>query len=342
MSAGGVTHLVQFSTGVASAEVAWRVVAEHGAENVTLLTADTRVEDEDNWRFGREVVGRLGCEWVILADGRTPMEVGRDRKCVPNNRMAVCSQILKRELLNNHIAEKYEPAETIIYLGYDWTEDHRVKAARSHWEPWTVEFPLTQAPHMWKEQILGLFRERGIEPPRLYGYGFQHANCGGACVRGGQAQWSLLLQVNRTRYLDWEAEEETSREQLGKDVSILRDRTEGKLTVVNRRCACAWGDYIEELDDGLEDAKPPAGFDCPACANTGLSRGVTRELDSRPLSLRSFRERIERQPSMFDADDWGACGCLMDGPAPGPETRTAISEVTGPDEAATSAGEASG
>ena len=32
-----------------------------------------------------------------------------------------------------------------------------------------------------------------------------------------------------------------------------------------------------------------------------------------PLSLRSFRERIERQPSMFDGDDWGACGCDMDG-----------------------------
>jgi hypothetical protein len=91
---------VQYSTGVASAEVAWRVVAEHGAENVTLLTADTRREDEDNWRFGREVADRLGCEWVILADGRTPMEVGRDRKCVPSNRMAVCSQILKRDLLD--------------------------------------------------------------------------------------------------------------------------------------------------------------------------------------------------------------------------------------------------
>ena len=51
-------HLVQFSTGVASAEVAWRLVAEHGPADVVLLTADTRVEDEDNWRFGREVAGR--------------------------------------------------------------------------------------------------------------------------------------------------------------------------------------------------------------------------------------------------------------------------------------------
>lgn len=260
--AGRVRHLVQFSTGAASAEVAWRVVAEHGAENVTLLTADTRAEDEDNWRFAREVADQLGCEWVIVSDGRTPMQAGRDERCVPNNKMAVCSRILKRDLLNAWRDEHCDPASTVVYLGYDWTEPHRVEAARKHWVPWRVECPLTQAPYLWKQQILDLFRERGIEPPRLYGYGFQHANCGGGgCVRGGQAQWALLLQVNRPRYLEWEGEERLSRDLLGKDVSILRDRSGGTTT---------------------------------------------------PLSLRSFRERIERQPSMFDADDWGACGCLMD------------------------------
>jgi len=43
----------QTTTGAASAEVAWRVVAEHGPENVVLLTADTLVEDADNWRFAQ-------------------------------------------------------------------------------------------------------------------------------------------------------------------------------------------------------------------------------------------------------------------------------------------------
>jgi hypothetical protein len=260
-------HLVQFSTGAASAEVAWRVVAEHGAANVVLLTADTLAEDADNWRFAREVAERLGCEWVRLADGRTPMQAGRDNRCVPNDRMAVCSRILKRELLDKYRAEHFDPAATIVYLGYDWTEMHRVKAARKHWAPWTVDCPLTRPPYLWKQQILDLFRERGIEPPRLYAQGFAHANCGGACVRGGQAQWELLLRVNRPLYLQWEAEEETTRDLLGKDVSILNDRS--------------------------------------------IRPGHTAE--RRPLSLRKFRERIERQPSMFDSGDWGACGCDMTG-----------------------------
>lgn len=253
-------HLVQFSTGAGSAEVAWRVVAEHGRSDVVLLTADTLVEDEDNWRFAQQVVDRLGCEWVRLADGRTPMQVGRDERCIPNNRMAACSKILKRQLLRRHMDQHYDPAGSIVYLGFDWTEPHRVTAARPHWAPWRVEAPLTEPPHLWKADLLGLWRARGIEPPRLYSYGFAHANCGGACVRGGQAQWSLLLQVNRPRYLEWEAEENKSRDELGKDLSILRDRTGGRL---------------------------------------------------RPLTLTEFRERIEHQPSMFDADDWGACGCLM-------------------------------
>jgi len=263
------THLVQFSTGAASAEVAWRVVAEHGKDDVVLLTADTLVEDDDNWRFAGEVAERLGCEWVRLTDGRTPMQVGRDQKCVPNNRMAVCSRILKRELLDEYRAAHYDPATTVVYVGYDWTEMHRVEAARRHWLPWIVDFPLTRPPYLWKEQVLDLFRERGIEPPRLYAQGFPHANCGGACVRGGQAQWELLLRVNRPRYLEWEAEEEKTRAELGKDVSILRDRA----------------------------AKPG------------------RTAETRALSLRQFRERLDTQPSLFDCGDWGACGCNMTGGA---------------------------
>ena len=228
---------------------------------MVLLTADTLVEDEDNWRFAEEVVARLGCEWVRLTHGRTPMQVGRDVRVVPNDRMAVCSRILKRELLDKYQTAHYDPADSIIYLGFDWTEQHRLAASLPHWAPWTVKAPLMDPPYLFKPQLLDLFRERGIEPPRLYSYGFGHANCGGACVRGGQAQWSLLLTVNRPRYLEWEADEELTRQLLEKDVSILHDRAGGG--------------------------------------------------PRRPLTLAAFRERIERQPSLFDADDWGACGCFM-------------------------------
>lgn len=254
-------HLVQFSTGAGSAEVAWRVVVEHGAASVILITADTMVEDADNWRFAEEVVDRLGCEWVRLADGRTPMQVGRDHRVVPNNRMAVCSRVLKRELIRKHMDASYDPAESTVYLGFDWTEPERHDRSIAHWAPWHIESPLLAPPYVSKPDLLDLFRSRGIEPPALYSQGFAHANCGGACVRGGQAQWANLLRVNRPRYLEWEADEDQTRTELGADVSILRDRTKGTL---------------------------------------------------RPLTLAAFRHQIDAQPSMFDADDWGACGCTED------------------------------
>ena len=31
----------------------------------------------------------------------------------------------------------------------------------------------------------------------------------------------------------------------------------------------------------------------------------------KPLTLREFRERLEQQPGLFDADDWGACACFV-------------------------------
>lgn len=253
-------HLVQFSTGLSSAEVAWRLVAEHGPESVVLMTADTTEEHPDNWRFGREVVARLGCEWIKLTDGRNPMQAGRDAKCVPNNRMAVCSKVLKRELLRWHLDAEHDPAADIVYIGYDWSEPSRIASARRFWAPWQMTALLAEPPYA--PPLEDLFRSRGIEPPYLYSLNLSHSNCGGFCVRSGQAQWALMLEADRCGYLRWEAEEEKSRALLGKDVTILRDRTGGTTT---------------------------------------------------PLSLMSFRERIEKQPSMFDADDWGACGCDVPG-----------------------------
>lgn len=254
------THLVQFSTGLGSAEVARRVVEAYGVNNVHLLTADTLAEDDDNWRFAREAHTFIKSpEWLILADGRTPMQVGRDERVVPNDRMPVCTKILKRQLLRKHINTNYDPANTVIHLGYDWTEPQRHQKAAPNWAPFEVRSVLMDPPYVHKAMLMFIWRSRyGIEPPRLYDAGFGHANCGGACVRGGQASWQRLLEWNRERYLEWEGEEETTREFLGKDVSILRSRKGGT---------------------------------------------------SVPLTLRRFREELDKDSTQFDPDDVGACGC---------------------------------
>jgi hypothetical protein len=234
--AQGLIHVVQYSTGAGSAEVAVRVVEEHGVDNVVLLTADTTVEDVDNWRFAEEAWKWLGePEWIRVCDGRSPMQVGRDVKVVPNDRMAVCSRILKREILRRYIEEHYAPERTLIYEGYDWTEPHRFERAIEPWKPYELRAPLLDPPYVQKAEILDAWKERGIKPPRLYDMGFAHANCGGACVRSGQAQWALLFREDPALYLEWEAEEEVTRQMLDKDVAILRDRRFGKVRPMTLR-----------------------------------------------------------------------------------------------------------
>ena len=208
-----------------------------------------------------------GVEWVVLKDGRTPMQAGRDARCVPNNRMAVCSRVLKRELIRGYLDEHFDPATSIVYLGYDWSEEDRRAQAAAPWEPWQVECPLMDPPKMDKRQILDSLRNRGITPPRLYALGFSHANCGGACVRGGQVDWRRLLFWNPARYAEWESEEEATRALLGKDVSILRDRRDER---DKEGVAMSLREYRERLtaDATLFDPEDAGGCGCDPWRDT--------------------------------------------------------------------------
>ncbi len=85
-------------------------------------------------------------------------------------------------------------------------------------------------PYIDKAQVLSALRAAGIEPPRLYGMGFPHNNCGGFCIKQGMAGFRHLLEVFPERYAYHEGREQELREFLGKDVAILRDRAGGTTT----------------------------------------------------------------------------------------------------------------
>ena len=107
----------------------------------------------------------------------------------------------------------------------------------------------------------------GIRPPRLYELSFPHNNCGGFCVRAGQAQFRKLLEVFPDRYRQHEAEEADLRAYLDKDVAILRDRRGGQtkpLTLRDFRARLEGGEACDAFDWGgcgcfvSDDAAPPA------------------------------------------------------------------------------------
>lgn len=225
---GGVRRLCLFSGGLVSWATAKRVVQKHGTEGVVLLFADTMMEDEDLYRFIVEAAANVGVPLTRIADGRTPWEVMRDERIIGGGMTGAdpCSKLLKRQLLDRWQRENCGP-ETVSYVGLDWTEEHRLARMRKRMPERKWEAPMTDPPYMSKPQMMAWLKEEGIEAPRLYKLGFPHNNCGGFCIKAGQAHFALLLRTMPERYAYHEGKEEEMRQMLGKDYAVLREQTNG-------------------------------------------------------------------------------------------------------------------
>lgn len=295
-----------FSGGIGSWATAKRVSEQHGTSDLTLLFADVKGfvsctcghderehingrgpcdvkpdgvtycgcrrltdsqphigEDEDCYRFIRDAAKNvgLGARLEIVKDGRNIWQVFKDRRFLGNSRQANCSEELKQKPCRAWLDANCDPADTIVYVGIDWTETHRIPKIETAYLPYRAEAPLTEKPYLDKDQMIAWAKSEGLEPPRMYAQGYPHANCGGGCVRAGKAQFALLHRVNPERFAVWAQKEQEVREHLGRDdVTILTEQRRG-----------------EEVN----------------------------------LPLPKLRERLESQPSLFDDDEFGGCGCFV-------------------------------
>lgn len=244
-----------FSGGVGSWMCAKRVSERHGVENLTLLFTDTRMEDEDLYRFLDQAAADLGAPLVKIADGRDPWEVFRDSRFLGNSRVDPCSKILKRQLADKWLAKHFDAAETIVYVGIDWTEEHRFARLKTRKadQGWTYEAPLTEPPYVTKREMFDALEAAGIAVPRLYRLGFSHNNCGGFCVKAGHGHFANLLRQLPDRYAYHEKQEQEFREFIGKPVSILTDTkggTKKPLTLKDFRIRLESGGQVDLFDIG--------------------------------------------------------------------------------------------
>ncbi len=282
--------------GITSWAVGRYAVDTHGPDNVTLLFADTKAEDADMPRFNADCERQLGVPLTVVADGRTPEQVDIDRRWLSNSRTAQCSFWLKIVPCRKWLDANCDPANTIVYVGIDWTEMERLpgqhmgyahrapgvcakpKYCRSLFDengrlegpgckhlldvPWRVDAPLTRAPYRTKDMHIAAFRALGYDEPEMYRLGFEHNNCAGSCIRGGQAHWAQVLRVRPELFAAKEAHEKRMQDLLGTSVTVLKEQ-----------------------------------------------RGGTVQ----PLSLTELRQRLEgRALGLFDENDLGGCGCFVD------------------------------
>lgn len=280
-----------FSGGIGSWAAAKRVAEQYGTDDLFLVFADVKGdtdnphigEDEDTYRFIEDAAIDVGGELVTVKDGRNIWEVFRDDRFLGNSRLANCSKFLKQKPSREWLEANCSPEDTVVYVGIDWTETHRLPSIEKAYLPYTAKAPLTDPPYLDKEAMIEWAKAEGLKPPRAYELGWPHNNCGGGCVRAGQGQFKMLLEQNPERYAVWEEKEQELRDYLGKDVTILRDR--GKAA-------------IDEYVARENPEKRPTIV---------------------PLTLKMFRERVEAQNEEqelclfeIDEDDIGGCGCFVE------------------------------
>jgi hypothetical protein len=219
-------HIVSFSGGLGSFMAAERVIQAHGPDDVTLLFTDTLTEDEDLYRFLNDSQTYFGIPVTIIKDGRDIWEVFNDVKYMGNSRVDPCSKHLKRDLAKRWMKDNMPPEESVLYFGIGWDEVNRMKAIEKNWQPYKVSAPLTEPPYLDKSDMINHLQNVGIRPPRLYKMGFPHNNCGGFCVKTGQAQFARLLKEMPKRYAYHEEKQEELFERIGKHgfIRITRNK----------------------------------------------------------------------------------------------------------------------
>lgn len=232
-------YIVSYSSGLASTEALERTIERYGKANTIALFADVKGastsehagEDADNYRFMADVERYLGIEIVRIVEGRDIWQAMFDARAITipvgKTRVARCSIDLKRKPLDAWIVERYAPDECIRVAGLDWSERHRIDDFVATVAPYRCWLPLNEPPYVDSCLLADKWEKRGIAPPKLYEDGFSHSNCGGFCVKAGQAHFARLYQTNRPRYLFHADKEARFRAEINPKATILRDRRGG-------------------------------------------------------------------------------------------------------------------
>ncbi len=229
-------HIVSFSGGLGSAITADMVCKKYGKDNVTLLFADTLIEDKDLYTFNRDVVELLGCDFVTICEGRTPWQVFNDVKYIGNTRVDPCSKVLKRDFIRKYITSNYKPEDCTIWIGIDCTEEHRLNPVVLRNKPYSYRSILIENDiFLTNEYKFEWLTDNNITVPRMYKMGFSHHNCGGFCVKAGLGQFKKLWEMLPDVYTDNEREEQLAIQKNPNLKHFLRKTINGKLTYISMR-----------------------------------------------------------------------------------------------------------
>lgn len=228
-----MNHVISFSTGLSSALTVERVLQRYKRAYVVFM--DTLIEDDDNYRFSQQVQARWrklhpGMMAVSLREGRDPYRVSSDQNMIFNQKIHACTHVLKIEQFKKWLKTLVAPP--IVHIGIGFDEVHRCEAITRNYNAagYEVDYPLLWRPVEHRPLTEVARADWGIEPPRMYEQGYNHANCGGRCVAQGIGDWVRTLTHYPERFAEVEEWEREMRKRPGLDkYAICRDQSRGEV-----------------------------------------------------------------------------------------------------------------
>lgn len=280
-----VRHIVSFSTGIPSAIVAYLVCQEH--PDAIILFSDVLWEDDDNYRFYRDVEQLLNKKIVYLTLGKTPLEIADDEgyAFVPNSYTATCTRKGKIEVIRDFMQEG-----DILYLGMTHQDKAKGRDLNAPIKNWakigvTVKYPLIEN----NIEPFEFAKSLNLDNLLMYKLKYPHANCGGRCVKQGAGSWIRTLIHFPNRFDECEQWEQ--------------DKLQKQSTRI-----------ITEMIL-LASLSPHYLLFCKI---SSLHTFLTRQVDGVKYiySLKDLRlehEQAHRQPSFFDiVDELNGYGCTVE------------------------------
>ena len=259
-------RIVSVSGGMQSAVCAQRVIDRYGTDGLTLFFADTLAEDADLYRFLADLERRWGTAISSHTQGETPLQVAERKRIIPNQKIAPCTFALKIDPFMRYLGACPKPAT--VYLGLAWWERHRMGTPKERYEAVpgvTVDYPSLWKPVDYRPPA-EVIRSWGIEPPRAYAQGYQHNNCGGACVKQGKGDWLRLLRWKPDlfrAYEDWEQMMRAKGAPLD-GYAFCRDETGGSVRPVTLRELRETAEHEQAVQPALFDLDDAEG--CLQCS----------------------------------------------------------------------------
>lgn len=223
-------NIISYSGGLGSAISAHLVKQTYPNDELVLLFADTLMEDEDLYRFNSDIEKLLGVSITVISAGKTPWQVFEQVKYQGNTRIDPCSKILKRDLIRKWLERNYTPDECTVWIGIDCSEEHRLPPVRDRNKPFVYRSILIERDiFLTPDSKVEWCKTHNITLPALYRRGFSHNNCGGFCVKAGQAHFAKLYKEMPDRYLHHEEQQEALMRAVPTVKPFLRKTVNGKL-----------------------------------------------------------------------------------------------------------------